>query len=78
MNVTVKLYGDLRDYATHTRPHRWEGEVPSRADVRAVIEQIGCPRKKVVRVLRDGLPVSLDTDVREGDLLFFLSRLGGG
>ncbi len=78
MKVTVKLYGHLREYATHTQPPRWEGTVPAGSDINVVIGNIGCPRKQVVRVLRDGLPIELSEKVRDGDLLYFLSHLGGG
>ncbi len=78
MRVTVKLYGDLKTYATHTKPARWEGILKEGARINDVITRIGCSKKQIIRVFQNGIPVPLTAEIGDGDVLYFISHLGGG
>jgi hypothetical protein len=78
IKVTVKLYGVLREYANREKPARWVGELPEGADVDTALRAVKCPKEKVILILREGQPLSLEEKILDGDLLYFIANLGIG
>lgn len=78
MNIKIKLYGTLREYATHRAPYRWEGQLDDGGTVADAVSSVGCPPENVIRVIRDGKPLSPLESLDDGDLLYFIANLGIG
>lgn len=78
MNIKIKLYGILREYATHRTPCRWEGQLDEGGTVADAMRSVGCPPEEVIRVIRKGIPISRSESLSDGDLLYFLANLGIG
>ena len=78
MNVTVKLYSDLRVYLGK-RPDPFEIELPDRADVATVIQTLGIDREKhEIIVGINGELGHSDSFLKEGDEVMLVTPMQGG
>ena len=78
MNVTVKLYSDLRVYLGN-RPDPFEIELPDRADVATVIQALGIDSEKHEMIV--GINGELghpDSSLKEGDEVMLVTPMQGG
>lgn len=78
MHIRVRLYGDLVKYATDTKPYQWLGELAEGSTVTHLFSAIGCTAKEVVRILRNGIPITIEEQLQDGDVIYLLTRLGIG
>ena len=81
LQVTVKLYGLLRDYHPHKEepPHRaFTLSVPSGASLMTVLDLLGIPEEIVAGAARNGDTVSLETGIESEDDLRYFSPIAGG
>jgi molybdopterin converting factor small subunit len=68
----------LIKYATEKAPPTWSGSVDDGTTIKELIKIIGCPDKKILRVLKNRVYVQKNELLEDGDSLSFLSSLGGG
>ncbi|NLV84402.1 MAG: hypothetical protein GXY60_07550 [Spirochaetales bacterium] len=78
MHIRARLYGDLVKYATDTKPYQWLGELAEGSTVTHLFSAIGCTEKEVVRILRNGIPITIEEQLQDGDVIYLLTRLGIG
>ena len=78
MRVTLRLYGDLAQYASSLKPAVWEGDLPEHATVEEALRVLGCGEDEVISVIRDDRYIKRSQPLSDGDYLHLLSHLGGG
>ena len=79
MKVYVKLIATYRDQLpSGTQGNTACVEVPSGSSVREVLSPFGIPMDDRSVIALNGLAVSLDTAVSEGDQVAAFSAIGGG
>ncbi len=77
MQVTLKLYGNLRRYADRRR-ETLEREAAPGTTVRVLLEAMGVPSEGVWMAAVNDQVVDVDTVLKEGDLVEIFEPVGGG
>ena len=78
LNITVKLYSDLRVYLGD-RPDPFEIELPDRADVATLIRTLGIdPEKHEIIVGINGELGHSDSSLKDGDEVMLVTPMQGG
>ncbi|MBT9139857.1 MAG: hypothetical protein DDT30_00429 [Dehalococcoidia bacterium] len=74
MKVTVKLFATLR----HNRFKVAEHEYSAAPTILAVAEELGIPREEMALAMVNGVLVSVEQVLQNGDTLSIFPPIGGG
>ncbi|MFX1534520.1 MAG: MoaD/ThiS family protein [Promethearchaeota archaeon] len=79
IHIRVKLYATLRKYLPNTElGEEVPIEVPARATIEDVIDQLGIDLEEAKIILVNGIRKTLNDSLEENDLLVIFPPVGGG